>query len=783
MIDQDPSERIRWSAVRLIYSREMRDQLRDRRTLFTILILPLLLYPLIGSVLMQVTQFSNQPVMKIAVIGNEHLQDLPPLFEAIDPVSGEPACVPGGPDSDNSQAGQINTVVIGSHENLPMEHRFADSLLTARQPMRLTLYRASEFGDQAKIDQVTGRWVNDGVYDIILKIPENLVDIDQHENKGLVERGPAPGISLVYNAASGPSNSAVAVVTSALQAWKHQWVQRSLEGFGIGQSVLQPFEVTLADIAKPDARQTMFWSKLLPMVMLVWAMTGAFYPAIDMVAGEKERGTLETLLCSPALRGEIVWGKLAAVTTFSMLTAILNTISMLSTGAMVFSQIGIGEPTTMPLWTVVLLLGTMFPLSIMFSGIALGLSAMARSSKEGQYYLMPMMMAIIPFVVLPSMPGISLSIGTSLIPVTGMFLLVRSLIESNYTSALVHLPMVAGVTIACVGLVLRWTMRLFENESVLFHGGQPFNPGRMLDSIRENRQTYAKPNQAYALAVVILVGLFFGRLMFVGIPDGVSGLAKMVLGPQLGMILLPSLILAAVCTKRARIGLRLRMPTWNVLLFSVVLGFALHPAYMLLTRWVMVAYPISESAIASMRPLTDQMAATPWIYLVLLMAVVPAICEELAFRGFMFGGLLRDRQPFRAILVTAVLFGVSHGVLQQSISATVMGFLLGWIAWRTGSVVPTILIHTINNTLSVSLPNIAEIDIPAKSFILDTTGDQFAYQPMWCLMCITFSIAILVIFGALRGDADEQSSTEETDTDTLSPGRDAGTFTMVPGVN
>lgn len=770
MIDQDTSERIRWSSVWLIYTREIRDQLRDRRTLFTILILPLLLYPLIGSVLMQVTQFSNQPVMKIAVIGHENLLDLPALVEVIEPVPK-----PNNADSSDEQVGQIKTVVVQNHETESIEHRLVDELVTPHQPMRLTLYRASEFGDQARIDQVTGRWVTDGVYDVVLKIPERLGDTDQYPNQ--------PGISLVYNAASGVSNSAVTTTTSALAAWKNRWVQRSLEGLGIEQSVLQPFEVTLADIAKPNARQTMLWSKLLPMVMLIWAMTGAFYPAIDMVAGEKERGTLETLLCSPALRGEIVFGKLAAVTTFSMLTAILNTISMLCTGAMVFSQIGIGEPAAMPLWTVMLLLAAMFPLSIMFSGIALGLSAMARSSKEGQYYLMPMMMVIIPFVVLPSMPGISLSIGTSLIPVTGMFLFVRSIIESQYVVAIVHLPMVAGVTIACVALVVRWTMRLFENEAVLFHGGQPFNPGRVLDSIRENRQTYAKPNQAYALAVLILVGLFFGRLMFAGVPDGVSGLAKMVLGPQVGMILLPSLIIAAVCTKRMRIGLRLRMPTWNVLLFSVVLGFALHPAYMLLTRWVMVAYPISESAMAAMRPLTDQMTATPWIYLVLLMAVVPAICEELAFRGFMFGGLLRDRQPFRAILVTAVLFGVSHGVLQQSISATVMGFLLGWIAWRTGSVVPTILIHTINNSLSVSLPSIAEMELPGKSFIFETTGDQFAYQPMWCLMCITFSIAILVIFGALRGDPDEQSSTEEADAETFAPGRDAGTFAMIPGTN
>ena len=55
------------------------------------------------------------------------------------------------------------------------------------------------------------------------------------------------------------------------------------------------------------------WSKILPFVVLIWALTGAFYPAIDLCAGEKERGTLETLLSSPAQRSEIVWGKLLSV--------------------------------------------------------------------------------------------------------------------------------------------------------------------------------------------------------------------------------------------------------------------------------------------------------------------------------------------------------------------------------------------------------------------------------------------------------------------------------------
>ena len=83
---------------------------------------------------------------------------------------------------------------------------------------------------------------------------------------------------------------------------------------------------------------TSLWSKVLPFVLLIWALTGAFYPAIDLCAGEKERGTLETLLSSPAERSEIVMGKLFTIMTFSIATAVLNLAGMALTGKFLMSQ-------------------------------------------------------------------------------------------------------------------------------------------------------------------------------------------------------------------------------------------------------------------------------------------------------------------------------------------------------------------------------------------------------------------------------------------------------------
>jgi len=191
-----------------------------------------------------------------------------------------------------------------------------------------------------------------------------------------------------------------------------------------------------------------------------------------------------------------------------------------------------------------------------------------------------------------------------------------------------------------------------------------------------------------------------------------------------------------------------------------LLGVTMHPIYVLLAGWVSAVYPISETAIAAMKPFTDQIGNAPWLYVVLLMAVLPAVCEELAFRGFMFGGLVRQGSPLRAILVTSVAFGISHGVLQQSISATTMGLILGWIALRTGSVLPCMLIHVTNNALSVSLGRVAELDYRGLELFIRTTADGPEYQPMWTIIAGCIALCCMLYFTFQRSQTSGEKQHE-----------------------
>ncbi|TWU41241.1 ABC-2 family transporter protein [Novipirellula aureliae] len=719
----------RLSAVGLIYMREMRDQLRDRRTLFTIAVLPILLYPIVGSLLLQIAQFTQQHPTSVCVIGTEHLRNAPPLI-------GEEGFVPA----------------------VPEEH----------QPMKVITYPWSEIERTTAVENRANDWVESGIFDCVVMIPPKFANANERTTND------EASIRLLYNVASDQSMVARVRVISVLEQWRKDWMRDRLARSGIDIDALAPFRLSDIDVAPLRTREAALWSKLLPFIMLIWAMTGAFYPAIDLVAGEKERGTLETLLCSPALRSEIVLGKLATVTTFSMMTAILNAGSMLVTSSLVFHQIGvggvgssIGAPPLIPmLWLLVALV----PLSALFSALALAVAAMARSSKEGQYYLMPLMMVTLPLVMLPMLPGTTLSVGTSLIPVTGMFLMVRALVEGQYGVALIHLPIVASVTAACLYMAAKWAHRQFESESVLFGGDDSWELRRWVRHLWRDRQTAATPAQAAVCGAIILVALFFGKLAVTEMPSDFPGIAKLVMMPQIGLILAPTLLMAVVLTTSLRTSLRLRMPHWPTLPLAVLLGIALHPLYVELASWISYMYPVSEQASAAIEPFAQQIASAPWLSVLFLMAVLPAICEELAFRGFIFAGLNREKGALRAIILTSVMFGLSHGVLQQSIAATFMGLLLGGIALKTGSVLPCILLHFTNNALSVSMGRIAESSWGGSAIMYRMTDEGPAYHPLWIVGSVMIAAICVWWFATLKAETcDSDADRIEVDNTMVDP--------------
>ena len=147
-------------------------------------------------------------------------------------------------------------------------------------------------------------------------------------------------IPIKYNSVDEPSQITYLRLKEVLSRWRKSIVAGRLKRDQKTESYTEPIQVKAEDVATASEVGGSIWSRLFPFLLVMMSLTGAFYPAIDLCAGEKERGTMETLLISPASRAELVLGKFLTVMLASVTTALLNLVSMGLTGIQLARHVG-----------------------------------------------------------------------------------------------------------------------------------------------------------------------------------------------------------------------------------------------------------------------------------------------------------------------------------------------------------------------------------------------------------------------------------------------------------
>jgi len=703
-----------WRNVKLILAREVRDQLRDRRTLFMIAILPMVLYPLLGMSFFQVTQFLREHPVKVLVVNPPIDGTLPALVEG---KRFSPTLFPPG------------------------DSRSADLL-------RVTTQVAPE-GDPRATDSWARQEMLQGDYDVVVSFPIEFIErakaATEPARQDSGKRIPELDVAVYPNLARDSSRTAYRRVSDVLLKWRDELGRQNLESRGLTIAAAKPFKIATHDVAEKSQHSAAAWSKILPLVLLLWALTGAFYPAIDLCAGEKERGTLETLLSSPAERLEIVWGKLLTVMLFSIATAVLNLSSLALTGTLVLSQLpNLGPPPTLAfLWLLVALV----PMSVLFSALCLALAVLAKSTKEGQYYLMPLVLVTMPLVVLPMSPGVELNFGNSLIPVTGVVLLLRSLLEGEYLAALPYVPLVIAVTVACALLAIRWATNQFNSESVLFRESERLDVNLWLRHlVRDRGPTPSFAEAMFCGFLILLVKFFMSFAMRT--PQSFSDFVSLVAITQLIVIALPALLMALLFTSQPAQTLLIKRPPFGTPMAAALLAVAFHPTANTLQAIVQWVYPLDDQVAKTISQMVFEPDST-WV-LLLVIAVLPAVCEELAFRGFVLSGLRHMGHKWTAILVSSLFFGATHALFQQSIIASLVGAILGYVAVQSGSLWPCILFHAIHNSLAVlvqrAIGDASQRPEWLQWILRDAPADGMLYHWPVVVVSICVSAAILYWF-------------------------------------
>ncbi|HDS01040.1 MAG TPA: ABC transporter permease [candidate division Zixibacteria bacterium] len=399
--------------IRTIYGKEMKDTLRDRRTLIFMLIVPIVAIPLL-------IMFTSSLMVGAVTKAQE----------------------------------ERATVVFEGFDNLP-----ADLQDTFKAAPLLTVKTENDYADTIDlIDQLKA-----GGFDALVSVPDYFGSAIESESP--------TSIDIFYDQAELKSEFAVDKIRDILEPYEDKIVAARLQERQMSVEIISPFEVNRQNVASAQKVAGRELGGILPYLIIIMCFMGAMYPAIDLAAGEKERGTLETLLVSPASRGEFVIGKYLVVLTTGIVAALLSMVSLtFSLNYMVNNLLGDIASELLRLQfnleTVTLIILIILPLAGIFASVLLSVSIFARSFKEAQSYITALNMLVILPAFVSLLPGIEIDYKMALIPVINVSLIIKNAISGSVEWNYVGVAFISTLVLALLALL--FCKKWFERESVIF---------------------------------------------------------------------------------------------------------------------------------------------------------------------------------------------------------------------------------------------------------------------------------------------------------------------------
>lgn len=508
-------------------------------------------------------------------------------------------------------------------------------------------------------------------------------------------------IEVAYDAAEPSSREASNRVEDVLLKVRAALLEERVAAEGLAESFAKPLSLKWENVAPPSKSAGSILGSILPVIMVIMLGVGAFYPAVDLTAGEKERGTFETLLSTPTSKLEIVFGKFLAVFTLSLFTGLLNLASMIAVLVFQLTQILAASEqsnfnldlSAIPPGTIFVILLILIPLALFISAMMMTVALLARSFKEAQNYVTPFFLAIILPASIVAIPGTELSAATQFLPVGNVSLLFRDLMMGKAGLEMIFVVFLSTAVYALMALVVAtW---IFQREEVILseESGIPITLRR---STIEPRDT---PTLGTSLGIfaVIMVFIFYAG-SYVQTRNLHSGLVI----TQFGLILAP--ILFALWYMKADFvqSLNLRRPNLGAIAATLLMA----PAWVVISIQAGVYHnkvlPAPPELLEVAEKLFDIETVPGGVWgLLFIVALSPAICEEALFRGVIVAGFRKRLPQWAVILGVGILFGLFHLSIYRLVPTALTGIFFTYLAVRTGSIFLPVAAHFVLNGLSI----------------------------------------------------------------------------------
>ena len=396
------------SRIFIIFKKELIDTIRDRKAIFFMLVFPLIIFPLLIS--------------GVAAIQSSIMQ--------------------------KEQNKVLRVAMIGDTFPPPLLELFnEDHTLSIT-----TDYTIKEADSLIRIDSL----------DIALAITSNFIEKVENNESGIIH---------LHIKTEDESEKIIKKrITNKIVSYANKLSKQRLIAFKLTEEFIEPVKIIETDLASAREKLGKTIGGMLPYIFILFCFMGAMYPAIDLGAGEKERGTLETLLVAPATRMEILSGKFWVITLSGLVSATISLVgifvSILLIDEIPKELFDIASDIIQPT-TILLILSLMIPIALLFAALLLILSIYAKSFKEAQSIISPLNIIIIfPLLIGSFVPGIHLDITTAVIPIINISLACKEAIAGTGKFLPMILVYLSSLFYALLGIYAcsKW----FQREDIIF---------------------------------------------------------------------------------------------------------------------------------------------------------------------------------------------------------------------------------------------------------------------------------------------------------------------------
>lgn len=647
-----------------LYKNEMLSILRDKKTVFMNVFIPIILYPLItiiaSQVVISVQSSLKEQTYQIAIVADSDVQ---------------------------KKVQDILSATIG--EKKETNPKNTQPSASPRLPKKNA--EGSEIDNKLNIE--------------ILQVEDPIAALKEKEIDAFIEakQTGATNGKLTYEIHHITSNVNSATVASHIKEKLGEYQEElrieKLKELGVDySSIWNPIQIESIDHTTKEQSIGTVLGGIIPLMIIMGLVNGATHTAVDTTAGEKERGTLETTFSFPVSRKEIITSKFAAVATMASFSVLLNFLSLGVLGWYMMSLIKKLAADNVPsirliefLPATLIMILSVILFAIFISALLLAIFSTAQNPKEANLYSVPIVLISIMMSYMGFIPNLELSLYTSIVPIVNITMLIKSILIFEYNIGLIFLVLISNLAYGFLAIAMMY--KVFEKEDMLFGENTKFF------SIFESRANL-KPGGLPSISEAILVlTVGFMLLIFVGsyfqVQFGFWGLLSI----QISIVLL-SIGYALYAKFNLKKMLAIRIPQPRHIIGSVFLWIGTLFIVLILSAGLQKLFPQSMDAIEA---LEEIFKGKSLLALLLVVALAPAICEEIFFRGFIFSAFEKKLKPFAAMLIVSVFFGIYHMSLVKFFTTAILGFALNYSMYKSKSIFTSGLMHFLNNGISVIL--------------------------------------------------------------------------------